>query len=154
MKDSELALVFFIETQRFAVSAGRVDFVTRAVALTPLPNAPEIVSGLVNIRGDVMPAASMRRRSGFPDRPLRASDYFIVAHTPRRSLVLIVDGIVGLLPIQTEDFEFSDSILPGLPHVAGVLKHSDGMILIHDLERFLSLQEEQNLEDALRECVP
>lgn len=154
MKDSEFALVFLIETQRFAVLAERVDFVTRAVALTPLPNAPDLILGLVNIRGDVLPAASVRRRSGFMDRPLRATDYFIVAHTPRRSLVLIADAIVGLLPFHSEDFSPADEILPGLPHVAGVLKHPDGMILIHDLDRFLSLEEEEYLKSALAGYTP
>lgn len=154
MKDSELALVFLIETQRFAVSAERVAFVTRAAALTPLPKAPEIVVGLVNIRGDVLPAASVRRRSGFQDRTLRASDYFIVVHTPLRSLVLIADGIVGLLPIQPEDFEYAADILPGLTHISGVLKHCDGMILIHDLEQFLSLEEEAHLKNALADFTP
>lgn len=149
-----MLLVFLIETQRLAIPAECIDFVTRAVALTPLPHAPEIVDGLVNIRGEVVPAANMRRRLGFPDRPLRASDYFIVARTPRRNLVLIVDGIVGLQPLQPEDFESSDNILPGLPHVAGVLKHPDGLILIHDLERFLSLEEEHHLEKALGAYAP
>lgn len=154
MKNSTLALVFLVDTQRFAVPSESVDFVTRAVALTPIPNAPEIVAGLVNIRGDVMPAASMRRRSGFADRPLRASDYFIVARMPRRSIVLIADAIVGLLPFESEDFALSEDILPGVPHVGGVLKHPDGMILIHDLERFLSLEEEERLSDALAGFAP
>jgi purine-binding chemotaxis protein CheW len=153
MKDSELALVFLIETQRFAVLAEHVDFVTRSVALTLLPNAPDVVLGLVNIRGDVLPAASVRHRSGFTDRPLRASDCFIVVHTPRRALVLIADAIVGLLPFRSEDFSPAEDILPGVPHVAGVLSDANGMILIHDLERFLSLEEEEHLKGALAECA-
>lgn len=154
MKDSELALVFLIEAQRLAVPSDCVDFVTRAVALTPLPHAPEIIAGLVNIRGKVVPAANVRRRSGFTDRPLRASDYFIVVHTPRRALVLIADAIVGLLPFHSEDFSPVENILPGVPHVAGVLSDANGMILIHDLERFLSLEEEEHLKGALAEYAP
>jgi len=154
MNDAELALVFLVESQRFAVPATGVDCVTRAVALTPLPNAPAIVVGLVNIRGEVLPVASLRRRSGLPDRSLRASDYFIVARTPQRIVVLIADGIVGLLPFQPDDFAPAEEILTGLAHVAGVLKDADGMILIQDLERFLSLEEEEHLKDSLAGYAP
>lgn len=154
MKGSELALVFLVEAQRFAIPSENVDFVTRAVGLTPLPHAPAVVVGLVNIRGEVLPVASTRRRLGFADLSLRASDYFIVARTARRTLVLIADAIVGLLEFQSDDFSSAEEILPTLPHVGGVLKHADGMILIHDLERFLSLDEERDLAHALAAHTP
>lgn len=154
MKDADYSLVFLVDTQRFAVASCQVDFVTRAVALTPLPNAPEIVAGLVNIRGQLIPAVSVRRRSGFGDRRLLSSDFFIITRTPRRSIALIADAIVGLLPFEPEEYSPAEAILPGLPHIRGVLKHPDGVILIHDLERFLSLEEEQGLDRALGGCVP
>jgi purine-binding chemotaxis protein CheW len=149
LKNSELALVFHVETQRFAIPSDRVEFVTRAAGLTPLPHAPRVIVGLVNIRGEVLPVAGPRRRLGFPDQSLRASDYFIVVRTPRRTLVLIADAVVGLLEFQSDDFSPAEEILPNLPHVAGVLRHADGMILIQDLEQFLSLDEERVLDHAL-----
>lgn len=154
MKNSNVVVVFSIDTQRFAVSSESVDFVARAVALTPLPNAPAIVAGIVNIRGAVVPVVSMRRRSGIEDRPPRASDYLIVARTPRRAIALTADNIAGLLSVSHEDFAPGESILPGVPHIEGVLKHPDGMILIHDLDRFLSLEEEHGLQNALGGHAP
>ncbi|MBL7648238.1 MAG: purine-binding chemotaxis protein CheW [Candidatus Hydrogenedentes bacterium] len=149
MEDAERAVVFSVDARRFAVSAACVDFVTRAVALTPLPNAPDIVAGLVNVRGVIMPVVSVRRRSGIPDRPLSSGDYFIVARTPRRSLALIADAILGLFPFRAEDFSATAEVLRGVPHLGGILQDPDGLILIHDLERFLSLEEEQFLDVAL-----
>ena len=69
-------------------------------------------------------------------------------------MALIADNIVGLFPFRTDAFAAAEEILKGLPHVAGVLKDTDGMILIHDLERFLSLEEEHALERALEASTP
>lgn len=69
-------------------------------------------------------------------------------------MALIADSIVGLFAFRTDAFAAAEEILKGLPHVAGVLKDTDGMILIHDLERFLSLEEEHALERALEASTP
>lgn len=149
MNDAGLAVVFTVDTLRFALMADSVDFVTRAAALTPLPNAPAIIEGLVNVRGAVIPAVSVRRRSGCPGRPLSPADYFIITRAQRRTLALIADTVPGLLPFQRDDFTPADAILSDAPHVGGVLKSPDGLILIHDLDRFLSLEEELALDEAL-----
>jgi purine-binding chemotaxis protein CheW len=42
-----------------------------------------------------------------------------------------------------------ENILPGMDHVAGVVKLQDGLILINDLDKFLSIEEEASLEQAM-----
>jgi purine-binding chemotaxis protein CheW len=56
-----------------------------------------------------------------------------------------------VIEISEEKIIASESILPGLEYVEGVVKTEDGMILIHDLEQFLSLQEEKALHEAMEE---
>ena len=145
-------IVFRIDAQRFAVPIERVERVVRAVAEAPLPNAPAIVSGLINMRGSVVPVISMRRRAGLPERPLRSSDCLIIARTPQRTVALAADAVEGLVHVESENLARGTDILPEVPYMAGVAKQDDGLLLIFDLERFLSLEEERALDGALQEA--
>ena len=123
--------------------------ILRAVEITPLPAAPEIVRGVVNVQGRVMAVANIRKRFGLAERPPALSDQMIVARTPRRSVVLVVDAVTGVLEYSEHEAVAAPAIVPGMRYLAGVVKLADGMVLINDLAGFLSLDEERRLDEAL-----
>ena len=135
--------------QRYALSLAQVERVIRALDITPLPRAPEIVLGVINVRGKVIPVVNVRRRFQLPEREISLSDQIIISHTSRRQVALIVDEVNGVIELPEHSVINAGSILPHLEYVEGVVKLRDGMILIHDLDRFLSLEEETCLSDAL-----
>ncbi|MEI7744488.1 MAG: chemotaxis protein CheW, partial [Chloroflexota bacterium] len=90
-------LVFELETQQFALPLRRVQRVLRSVAITPLPGAPSIVLGVVDIAGSVLPVIDMRARFGCPARAVHPSDQLVLAHTDRRSVALLVDATAGVV---------------------------------------------------------
>lgn len=149
MKQITQLVVFTVHEQRYALHLSTVERVVRAVEITPLPKAPEIVLGVINVQGRVVPVVNLRKRFRFPERPIEVADRLIVARTPRRSVVLVVDGVSGVVERPENEVIGSGRILPGLEYLEGVVKLEDGMILIHDLDKFLSLQEERKLDDAL-----
>ncbi len=142
-------LVFTIQGQSCAVALSRVIRVLRAVEITPLPKAPESVLGLINVRGEVTPVLSLRKQFRFPERPLELDDRLILAQMRRRAVALLADAIVGVVARPEAEILPPDSIVPGLPHLRGVLKLSDEIVFIHDLDKFLSLEEEAQLDDVL-----
>lgn len=123
--------------------------ILRAVEITPLPAAPEIVPGVVNVQGRVMAVANIRKRFGLAERPPALSDQMIVARTPKRSVVLVVDAVTGVLEYSEHEALAAPAIVPGMRYLAGVVKLADGMVLINDLAGFLSLDEERRLDEAL-----
>lgn len=145
----ESVAVFTLDGQRFGLDVAAVQGVLRAAWTTPLPDAPEIVMGVVNVHGDVLPVVNVRRRFGYPERDVRLSDRFVVARTALRRVVLLVDAVEGNEGISPEAMTTAQAVVPGLEYVAGIVKTADGMVLIHDLDSFLSLEEEQTLSDAL-----
>jgi purine-binding chemotaxis protein CheW len=142
-------LVFSLEEQLYALSLDSVRRVIRSVAVTPLPAMPAIMLGIIDLGGAVVPVIDIRGRFKHPSRAIRLSDRFIIAMSGTRSVALPVDGTQGTIEASRENFAAADAILPGLGLVEGALKTDDGLILIHDLARLLSLEEEAAVDRAL-----
>ncbi len=142
-------LVFRLNDRLCALRLSQVDRVIRAVDATPLPHAPAIVLGAVDLQGSVVPLLNIRGRFGFADRPVGMDDQFIVARTARRTVMLAVDEVKDIVQRPADAVVAAERILQPLEHIDGVIQLDDGLALIHDLERFLSIEEERELENAL-----
>ncbi len=140
-----------LDEQHYALPLPAVERVVRAAQVTPLPRAPEIVLGIVNARGRVIPVIDVRKRFRLPERRLALTDRMVIARSARRPVALIVDAVTGVLAYSEQAAVGARDIAPGLEHVAGVVKLEDGLILIHDLDEFLSLGEETALDRAMED---
>lgn len=144
-------VVFVIEEQQYALPLPAVERVLPIVAVSPLPQAPPIALGVINLHGKVLPVLDVRRRLGFPPRPYGLAAHLLVARTRRRTLVLPVDEVLGVRAVAADAVTSPDAVLPGIGHVAGLVTLADGLLFIHDLEAFLSLDEERRLTGAIEE---
>src|SRR5881296_2430916 len=72
-------LVFEVGGQKYALPTADVRELVRAVAITPLPAAPAVIEGVVDVRGRVLPVLDVRARFRLPPKALDPSDHFIVA---------------------------------------------------------------------------
>ncbi|HYR59428.1 MAG TPA: chemotaxis protein CheW, partial [Chthoniobacteraceae bacterium] len=89
-------------------------------------------------------------RFGQPAREVRASDHLIVAHTHWRTVALLVDAVVGVVERREAQVTPAAEILPDLECISGVMKLNDGgLVLVHDIERFLSIADHAALQLAL-----
>jgi purine-binding chemotaxis protein CheW len=142
-------LLFTLEGQRYGLLSEDVRELVRAARLTPLPRAPAVVEGLLNLRGTLLPVLDLRRRFHHPSRPLSPMDHFIVARAGPREVVLRVDRAEGLRVLAPGEWDPAPRALPGLGTVAGAVKLEDGVVLVHDLAAFLSEAEALELDAAL-----
>ena len=140
--------VFSMDGQRYALPLSRVRRVHRVVAVTPLPSAPALVMGVVDLSGEVLPVIDLRARFGHPARSLRLADQLLVAFTGRRTVALWVDDTLGVVEASPEMLQPARDILPHLDLVQGAVRLDDGLVLIHDLGRLLSLDDEAALDQA------
>jgi purine-binding chemotaxis protein CheW len=122
----------------------------RAVAITPLPAAPAVIEGVVNVRGRVLPVLDVRARFHLPARSLDPSDQFIVASAGPRGVILRVDRATHLALVDEASVQPPETLGPSAAYVAGVAKLDGGLVLIHDLATFLSAAEAASLDEALR----
>jgi purine-binding chemotaxis protein CheW len=142
-------VIFALDAQRYALRLAAVDRIARAVEITPLPQAPDIVLGLINVQGQVIPVVNPRRRFRLPERDLDLSDRLIIARTSKRPVALVVDSVAGLIEVSGQEIVAAETLLGRADYVEGVLRLADGLVLIHDLDEFLSLDEERALERAM-----
>lgn len=148
----DLAVVAFqVQPFRYALPLAAVDRVLSMVEITPLPSAPSVVSGLINVAGIVTPVLDIRRRLGAPRRGPSLEGRLVLARSRKRALALEADTVDGVMMVDRRSIAAASSILPGIGQVEGVVAAGDGFILIQDIEAFLSPTEEWALDDALRE---
>jgi len=149
MPASTPIVVLRLDEQRYGLELRHVERVLPVLAFTPLPSAPAIVLGVVDVAGAVVPVIDLRRRFRLPERELELADCLVLATTSRRRLALVVDGVEGVELSDRSLWLDPALVLPNAAHVAGILRTVDGLTLIHDLDTFLELEEERALDAAL-----
>lgn len=146
-------LTFELSGQRCALRAEHVLEVQRAVAMAPLPGAVPLVEGVINLRGKLVPVLDIRARLGLEPSRLSVRDHLLVAGIPGdgaglRVVAIRVDRALELVSVPREQIEDPPG-MAGPVQTAAIAKLPDGLVLIHDLSAFLSLDEAAQLDQAL-----
>ena len=144
-------VVFSLDDRRFAVPLSAVVRTERMVALTPLPKAPDIVTGIINFHGQVIPVVDIRSRFNMTPRPSELSDQLLILQTGERTIAFTVGFVEGVIDAFQDQCADAGSVLPIMEYVKGVVKLEDGMVLIHDPDAFLSLEEGRTLDEVMKE---
>jgi len=139
-------LVFTLEDQRYALGLEAVERVVRAVELTSVPEAPEILMGLINLQGRIIPVLNIRRRFHLPPRDMEIKDRIIVSRTSSRKIAIIADRTEAVVEFAQEEIHEARKILPDMDgYVEGVGKLNDDTVLIYDINKLFSINEIQEL---------
>jgi purine-binding chemotaxis protein CheW len=122
---------FYLDGQCFGVEVQQVQEVIRYQELTRVPLASPVVSGLINLRGQIVTAIDLRRRIGMSDRPVGSLPMNVVVRTTDGTVSLLVDAIGDVLEIPTEKFEPPPETLQGAKRslISGAYK-LDGVLLL------------------------
>jgi purine-binding chemotaxis protein CheW len=142
-------LTFDLSGQRFGVSLDAVREVVRAVAITPVPGMPSVVEGIIDVRGEVVPVFDLRARFGLPARALHPAQHFVIARAGERTVALRVDRAEWMQKLDDASFTAADRNVPAAKHIVGIARLEDGLVLIHDLDAFLTAAESDTLDAAL-----
>lgn len=160
-------LIFTLSQQLCALPLSVVERIIRAVEIHPLPKAPEVVLGLINVQGRAIPVLNVRKLFRLPWTEMTLNDQIIIAHTSGRSVGLLVDNTEGVRDYREEDVITSEELFPGIEYLEGVMKlrgsiplqtmtenpqvfwGAGGIVYIYDLDRFLSLEEKAVIDQLL-----
>jgi purine-binding chemotaxis protein CheW len=145
IEEAAHVLVFTVGEAQHALPLSGVEKVELAAEVTPFPDAPHVFIGAINWKGQILPVLSMRRRLHLPERSVSVSDRIIIAQSSRRRLALLVDEVLGVRPFQESDITSAHALSDGLGCIAGATRTDDGIVLIDDLELFLSEEDEKAL---------
>lgn len=145
-------LLFRLRAQVFAVGLSHVRRVVAAAQPAPLPGAPPGVLGVLDLQGEPVPVLDVAGLWPSTD-DLDLDDRFLIIDTGRRVLALVVQDVQGVLRQPAQSLGgFSGLVADAdVARYAGVTRNGDGLVLIHDVERFLSAELARALDDALRD---
>jgi purine-binding chemotaxis protein CheW len=146
-------LTFELDNRRHAFRAEDIVQVVQMVEISPLPGAPPIIEGIVNVRGTIVPVFDLRARLGLAARAIDPTQHLVILASGARSSAVRVDAADDFVSIPDSDIAASlaDSGVKGAAsrHVAGIAATPDGTTVIYDLTAFLSQSETATLDDAL-----
>lgn len=143
MSSSQQFCTFLLDGQIFGTPVVKVQEVIRPQEMTRVPLAPEVVRGLINLRGQIVAAIDLRRRLGLPARPAGEQSMNVVVRTGDGSVSLLVDEIGDVLEVEEETFENPPETLEGFARdaVCGVYKLPGRLLLVLDIDRVVDLSD-------------
>jgi purine-binding chemotaxis protein CheW len=143
---SQQFATFFVADLFFGVDVLNVQEVLRFQQMTPVPRAPEVIEGLINLRGQIVTAIDMRRRLGLPARAGGQSPMNIVVRTSDGAVSLLVDEIGDVLDMDAATYERPpENLQPAAKElIRGVYKLKGRLLLVLDAERTAELSSTGN----------
>jgi purine-binding chemotaxis protein CheW len=132
---------FFVDGFLFGVEVLQVQEVLRYQEMTRVPLAPEVIEGLINLRGQIVTAVDMRRRLKLRPRPEGSMPMSMVVRSADGAVSLLVDEIGDVLEVEEESFEKPPDNLEGAARelIRGVYKLKDRLLLVLDTEKAVDL---------------
>ncbi len=128
---------FYLDRLLFGVESLKVQEVVTYRELRPVPLAPPVVSGLMNLRGQVVVALELRRQLELPERPADMTPICLVVRAASGTVCLLADEVGNVVEVEEQTFEPSpETLSPRLRSVIlGVYKLEDQLMHVLDTDQ-------------------
>ena len=138
--NGESFILFELAGTTYALRSADIQQLEMVGQITPVPNAPAFVDGVVSVRGQVIPAVSLRARFGFPRVPHDARSRLIVVRGQGRIVGLVVDCAREFASIAPEDVKPLPEGIGGLSgrYLRGVAHQGERLLLVIDITELLA----------------
>jgi purine-binding chemotaxis protein CheW len=134
---------FYLDKLLFGVELKGVQEVIRSLDVTRVPLAPEVVSGLINLRGQIVTAVDLRQRLELQARPYDALPMNVVVRSEDGAVSLLVDEIGDVVEVDESSFEPAPEMLRASIRsmILGVHKLNDHLMHVLDTEKACEMAE-------------
>ena len=135
---------FYLDRALFGVEVHKVQEVLRDQEMTPVPLAPDVVRGLINLRGQIVTAIDLRRRLGRGPREGGGRSMNVVLRTEEGAVSLLVDEIGDVVEIDDTVLERPPENLRGISRelISRVAKLESELLLLPDTDKVLLVPSE------------
>jgi purine-binding chemotaxis protein CheW len=140
---------FIIENEEFGVDILKVQEIIRTVDITRVPRAPEFVEGVINLRGKIVPVIDLRKRFGIPKRDRDSETRIIVVELPDKVVGFLVDKVKEVIRVEKSIIEPPPELTTNVDanYITGVAKLRDRLLILLDLDKVLSVDEQDRLAE-------
>lgn len=135
--DQLIQLVSFIlGSEEFAIDISKVQEINRMMKITKVPNSPEFIEGVVNLRGKIVPVVNLRDRLGLPKKEDDSKTKIIVTDINNSLIGFIVDEVNEVIRISKDIIEPTPSLAVGIEKelINGVAKLEGRLLILLNLD--------------------
>lgn len=145
-------VVFSLGEEEFAVEIAMVREIVRMQAIRRIPGSPSFIEGIVNLRGGIVPIVDLRKRFGVIDSGVDHDQRkIVIVSLEARQIGILVDGVTEILRVDDESIEEAPEIVADAiekKYIIGVAKVDDRLIVILDMVRIFSSEEQSRLKEV------
>ncbi|NMC54272.1 MAG: chemotaxis protein CheW [Chloroflexi bacterium] len=143
-------VIFTLAGEQFGIDIASVESIIKLQRITSVPQAPDFVEGITNLRGAILPVVNLERRFGLPAQPQTAETRIVVASMGSLKIGMIVASVSEVLNVEDSLIEPPPPIATSIntEFITGVAKIDSRLIILLDLGRVLT-SDEQTLASQL-----
>jgi purine-binding chemotaxis protein CheW len=141
--------VFTISDEIFGIAIERVVEIIRVQKVFSIPGLPGFLSGVMSVRGAVIPLIDLRKRFG--TKPAGKKERIIIARFEKEKIGFLVDGIREILSLAPEEITNPPSLFKGFrtEFITGLGKKDDTIIILLDIDNLLTSEEKIQLKESI-----
>jgi purine-binding chemotaxis protein CheW len=153
--EAETYVLFELAGATYALPSRHIQQLEMVGTPTPVPNAPPFVDGVVSLRGQVIPAVSLRARFGFPRVPHDIRSRLVIVRAQGRAVGLIVDSAREFANVAPEAIKPLPEGIGGTSgrYLRGIAHHGERLLLIVDVIELLDTEEQPKDEVAAQSAA-
>lgn len=147
MADYIRPVVFRLGDQEFGVDINLVQSIEKQVNVVPVPNSMKYISGIVNLRGEVIPVMSLKEKFNMEDQ--FKGDNTVIVNLPDMKIALEVDEVIEIGELQPDKI----SLMPKLSktenteYLDRVASIDNKLVILLDINKILSEEEAQGIKE-------
>ncbi len=141
--DTTQIVSFRLANEEYGVDIMRVQEVILLGQITEMPEVPDYIRGLINLRGHVIPIVDLRRRFALPVANNDEHTRIVVVNVGKRTIGIIVDAVNEVLRIGADQVEPPPSSVSGVDHgyIRGLVKFENKILILLNIENVLSRED-------------
>jgi purine-binding chemotaxis protein CheW len=140
---------FELAGEEYGIDVLAVREIIRMPSITKMPNTPNYVDGIINLRGTVVPIISLRRRFGLSERAEDRQSRILVMEVGNSLNGFVVDAVAEVIRISATEIQPPPVIVQGNTSqecITGVINHAERLLIVLDLNRLFSDEEKAVFE--------
>lgn len=136
-------VIFNIENEQFGIEIAQVSIIEKFLEIFKIPNTPDYIEGLINLRGKVHTVYNLRKRFNMTPKAFDENTKIIIVNASSSLAGLIVDSVQEIVRIDDDRIEAAPKALTGLKNrfISGIAKIDDKVVLLLNLDEVLAAEE-------------
>lgn len=148
-------VVFNLGEEEYGVDILQVQEIKRLTEITRVPNAPDFVEGVINLRGNVIPVIDLHKRFQLGTTEITDESRIVIVNVRDITVGITVDAVSEVLTLEEDAFAAPPSLVAGIDasFIEAIGKLDDRLLILLNMDRILGLDEVEATKDVTEKAT-